>query len=120
MLRLIAKIMQQTGFVGEVDGEKTFPHLFISPQGVGYKPGLRFGQEQIGGASQRFECIQNFGLYRANAEKKIRIAILNAAPESQLDYLRTVFRDIPQPIHVKTYPRMTNVVRSGAPVPFWL
>lgn len=93
LLRPIAKIIQQTGFVGEAYGEKTSPHLFISPQDVGYKPALRFGQEQIGGASHRFECVQNFGLYRANTEKKIRIAVLNTAPESQLDYLRTIFRE---------------------------
>lgn len=70
--------------------------MFISLQDVGYRSALRFGQEQIGGARHRFECVQNFGLYRATEQKKIRIAVLNTAPESQLDYLRTVFRETSQ------------------------
>ena len=57
LLRPIAKIMQQTGFVGEAYREKTSPHLFISPQDIGYRPTLRFGQDQMGGASNRFDLV---------------------------------------------------------------
>jgi hypothetical protein len=94
LLRPITKIMQQTGLVGEAYREKHAPHLFISPQDIGHKPTLRFGQEQIGGVSNRFECVQKFGLFQPKNEKKIRIAVVNAAPGAKLDYLKTLFREI--------------------------
>lgn len=88
----IAKILQDTGYVGSAYNERDFPQFFPSRDEIGYKPILQFGNNQTGSLENFLGHVKRFGMYKSSNNKKMRIAIVNTQPNVSLDNLKIMLR----------------------------
>ncbi|MDE0010358.1 MAG: Piwi domain-containing protein [Candidatus Poribacteria bacterium] len=89
----VASIIQESSLVDSAYAENKYKHLFLNTDDIGYNPKLRIGSDKITTPNAVLHSLKEFGLYKSAPNKQIRIAILNASPQTSLDQLRKHLRN---------------------------
>lgn len=92
-VKSISAIVQKSGLVGPAYAENRHEHLFLNGNDIGYNPRLQIGSNKIVSPKTVLRSLKEFGLYRPISNKQIRIAILNASPQTSLDQLQEHLRN---------------------------
>ena len=92
-IKSIFSIIKKSRLVGSAYAESKHKDLFLNASNIGYNPKLKVGNGEIVPPDSIFRSLKKFGLYKPTSNKQMRIAILNASPQTSLDQLRRNLRN---------------------------
>lgn len=92
-IKLISSIIKRSGLVGPAYAENRHKPLFLNGNDIGYNPKLQIGNGKIVSPDSILPSLKESGLYKPTANQAIRLAILNASPQTSLDQLRKYLRN---------------------------
>ena len=92
-IKSIFLIIKKDGLVGPAYAENRHKHLFLKGNDIGYNPKLQIGNGKIISPDSILPSLKKSGLYKPTNNQQIRIAILNASPQTSLDQLRKYLRN---------------------------
>ena len=92
-ITLVVSMIQRSGLVERAYSTKMHEHLFLSGNDIGYNPMLKIGNGEIVNSNSILRSLKKHGLYKPTPKREIRIAILNASPQTSLDQFRERLRN---------------------------
>ena len=92
-IQSVASIIQSSGLISRAYSANTHKDLFLNGNDIGYNPKLQIGNSKIVNQDSIFRSLKEFGLYKSETKREIRIGILNTAPQISLDGLRENLRN---------------------------
>ena len=92
-IKSIFSIIQRSGLVDSAYAESKHKDLFLNASDIGYNPKLKVGDGEIVSSDSILRSLKKFGLYKPTSNKQMRIALLNASPQTSLDQLRKYLRN---------------------------